>query len=355
MKHSPLLFSRLLFRSLQQSPLQFSALRFYSLRYNPLRYIANSINAWRDSAAIGLLLSMLSAHVNAADFDYQLTASEVKPDVYVVGGVAGDLTFKNGGNILNTGFIVAEQGVIVIDVGPSRLYGEQLRALIARTTDKPVIQVYITHQHPDHFFGLQAFEGVDTAALPGTISDLKLLAGDYSDNMYRLIGNAMLGTEIVLPKSEVLPGVVEVGGRSIELLALGGHTASDLAAFDKASGVLFAGDLVFHQRAPTTPSADIPLWLESLAKLKSVPYSVLVPGHGPVSENATPIDETADYVDWLLTTLQSLAEQGMSMAEALQQKIADRFTSLVVVQNEYERSVVHLYGNIEEGLLPPIE
>lgn len=305
--------------------------------------------------ALCILLFGVMVSTSARAFDYRLTATEVKPDVYVVGGVAGDLTFNNGGNILNTGFIVAEQGVIIIDVGPSRLYGEQLLALIQSITDKPVLQIYITHQHPDHFFGLQAFDGVETSALAGTISDLKLLAGDYSDNMYRLIGNAMLGTEIVLPKSEVQPGVVTLGGRNIELLALGGHTATDLAIFDKTSGVLFAGDLVFHARAPTTPSADIPLWLESLAKLKSVPFSVLVPGHGPVTENAEPIDQTADYVDWLSTTLQSLAEDGMSMAEAIQQRIAERFASLVVVQNEYERSVVHLYGGIEESLLPPVK
>ena len=305
------------------------------------------------SVFVVLLTSSIDSY--ASDFDYKLTATEVKPDVYVVGGVAGDLTFKNGGNILNTGFIVADGGVIVIDVGPSRLYGEQLHALIKNTTDKPVVQVYITHQHPDHFFGLQAFDGVETSALAGTISDLKLLAGDYSDNMYRLIGNAMLGTEIVLPKSEILPGEVEIAGRDIELLSLGGHTATDLAVFDKTSGVLFAGDLVFYERAPSTPSADIPLWLESLARLKSVPFSVLVPGHGPVTENAEPIDQTADYVDWLLTTLQSLAEDGLSMAEAIQQRIAERFTSLEVVQTEYERSVVHLYGGIEESLLPQIE
>ena len=74
-----------------------------------------------------------------------------------------------------------------------------------------------------------------------------------------------------------------------------------------------------------------------------------------MTENAEPIDQTADYVDWLLTTLQSLAEDGLSMAEAIQQRIAERFSSLEVVQTEYERSVVHLYGGIEESLLPQIE
>ena len=87
------------------------------------------------SVFVVLLISSIDSY--ASDFDYKLTATEVKPDVYVVGGVAGDLTFENGGNILNTGFIVADSGVIVIDVGPSRLYGEQLHACLLYTSPSP--------------------------------------------------------------------------------------------------------------------------------------------------------------------------------------------------------------------------
>ena len=49
--------------------------------------------------AVFVVLLTSSIDSYASDFDYKLTATEVKPDVYVVGGVAGDLTFKNGGNI----------------------------------------------------------------------------------------------------------------------------------------------------------------------------------------------------------------------------------------------------------------
>ena len=104
---------------------------------------------------LGLVfLLACSGLLRAADFDYQLAAEQVAPGVYVVGGENGDLSFGNGGNILNTGFIVTGEGVVVVDAGPSRLYGEQLIALIRATTDEPIVRVFITHHHGDHVMGL---------------------------------------------------------------------------------------------------------------------------------------------------------------------------------------------------------
>ncbi len=301
---------------------------------------------------IALLALITGVLAHAADFDYQLSADEVRPGVYVVTGQNGDLTFENGGNILNTGFVVTDAGVVVVDVGPSRLYGEQLSALISKTTDQPISQIFITHHHPDHFFGLQAFDGVPRAALPQTITDLRTLAEDYSDNMYRLIGNAMLGTEIVLPSEPAQPGPYTLGERRFELIALSGHTDSDLAIFDTTSGVLFAGDLVFHERAPTTPHAHVGRWQESLAKLEALNYQVLVPGHGPVSESKQPIAATASYLEWLNGTLSTAADEGLSMAEVMFVPLDPRFRELAVVTTEFQRSVVHLYQAFEEALLP---
>ena len=56
------------------------------------------------------------------------------PGVWVVEGANADFSPANGCNIINTAFVGTGAGVVVINTGPSRLYGEQLRALIARTT-----------------------------------------------------------------------------------------------------------------------------------------------------------------------------------------------------------------------------
>ena len=46
---------------------------------------------------------------------------------------------------------------------------------------------------------------------------------------------------------------------------------------EEAEKVLFAGDLVFYERTPTTPQADVARWLDDLAVLHRLPFKVLVP------------------------------------------------------------------------------
>ena len=90
-------------------------------------------------------------------FDYRLAPRELAPGAYVIVGLKEDFSFTNGGNIVNTGFLVGTEGVIVIDTGPSRRYGEQMLAAIRRVTPLPVVLTLNTHHHPDHFLGNQAF------------------------------------------------------------------------------------------------------------------------------------------------------------------------------------------------------
>ena len=80
----------------------------------------------------------------------------------------------NGGNIVNAAFVEVPDGVVVVDTGPSRRYGEAFRALIERTLPgRPVLRVYNTHHHPDHCFGNQAFDPASIASSPGVIANIE--------------------------------------------------------------------------------------------------------------------------------------------------------------------------------------
>lgn len=59
-------------------------------------------------------LLTLSAAATASDFDYGLVARKVATDVYAFVGRTEDFTMANGGNIVNSGFIVAPEGAVVI-------------------------------------------------------------------------------------------------------------------------------------------------------------------------------------------------------------------------------------------------
>ena len=303
----------------------------------------------------GTVLVLLAGLADAASFDYALQAKPVAGDVYAFIGRNEDFTPANGGDIVNTGFIVARDGVIVIDSGPSRRYGEQKRAAIAAVTARSPALVINTHHHPDHFLGNQAFAGTPIAALAATRQDIAGEGNAFAENLYRLTGDWMKGTEVLAPVQTLADGTADIAGRRLRLLALAGHTGADLAIYDEASGVLFAGDLVFHGRAPTTPHADITRWLAALDQLEAITrepgFRRLVPGHGAVAGDAAPIRQTRAWLNWLQRGLHEAAAAGLDMNEVLARPLPPEFADLPVAASEYRRSVGHLFPAAEQAAL----
>lgn len=290
----------------------------------------------------------------AAKLSYALSAREVAPDTYVVIGKREYFTMANGGDIVNVAFVDTDDGVVLIDTGSSKRYGLALRQLVERTTGKDIVRVYNTHHHPDHFLGNQAFDR-DTIASTGQVAKNIEAEGEMlAENLYRLIGDWMRGTHAVVPGVVVEDGEEKFGDHRLELIALKGHTNSDLAILDKTTGVLFASDLAFLDRAATTPHANIPDWQESLKTIAKVPHTLLIPGHGEPDSDGRAIAQTQDYLTWLSNTFEQALNSGLDMTEVMRVPIPERFSSIALARDELERSVAHLYPRLEDQLLPYI-
>jgi quinoprotein relay system zinc metallohydrolase 1 len=303
-----------------------------------------------------ILAALASACVHANPLNYDLQPRQIADGVWLFEGSTDDFSQANGSNIVNTGFIVTAKGVLVIDSGPSRRYGEAMRQAIAAVTDKPLLKVMLTHHHPDHVLGNQAFSDVPISALPGTTALLAEQGDAMAENMYRLVGDWMRGTEVLLPTETLEPGELEVGGRTLQLLALSGHTGADLAIFDVQSGVLFAGDLVFYQRALTTPGTPgLATWLVDLDQLQQLPWKQIVPGHGPLAADAAPFVQMRDYLGWLDGVMRNGAEQGAEMNELIRTNIPERFAKVNLSRYELIRSVSHLYPRYEQAAMQRVD
>ena len=285
----------------------------------------------------------------AALANYVLTPKEIAENTYLVEGSTDNFSKDNGGNIVNVAFIVTDAGVVLIDTGPSLAYGKALRAAIATVTDKPIIQVFLTHHHPDHALGNQAFADVPIAALEGTKQLLAEQGDHMAENMYRIIGDQMRGTEVVLPTQIIEAGVIEIGGHPLQLLALTGHTSADLVILDQRTGVLFAGDLVFYQRALATPNTPgLEAWLADISTLQNLPWTLIVPGHGPLATDNQPFVQMHDYLTWLDSTLREAAQRGLDMNQVIRLPIPERFASVSLTRYELVRTVSHLYPHYEK-------
>ncbi|WEJ74827.1 quinoprotein relay system zinc metallohydrolase 1 [Pseudomonas sp. PSE14] len=291
-----------------------------------------------------------------ADLQYHLQPRQIADGTWLVEGSTDNFGKDNGGAIVNVAFIDTGDGVLVIDTGPSKRYGEALRVLIQQTTGKPVKRVLLTHHHPDHVLGNQAFTDVPIGALAGTGKLLKEQGNAMAENMYRLVGDWMRGTEVVLPTETVEPGIVQMGSHRFRLVGLRGHTGADLAILDETTGVLFAGDIVFYQRALTTPnSPGIDVWLGDLDTLQKLPWKLIVPGHGPIATDAAPFAQMRDYLGWLDNVMRDGIAQGADMNDLLRTPIPERFAGVSLTRYELIRSVSHLYPRYEQKALPRVD
>lgn len=297
--------------------------------------------------AIAAVCSISAA--SAAPLSYDLKPEKIAENTWLLQGKMEDFTNKNGGNIVNTAFVITEEGVVVIDTGPSFRYGKAMRKAIEGITDKPIKVVFNTHLHPDHFLGNQAFSDVDIQALPETGKQIAINGDAFATNLYQMVGDWMRSTEAFLPSSPIEKDKLKLGSHDFKLMAYTGHTGSDLVILDQKTGVLFASDMVFYQRALTTPhTPGLEVWLDEINKLREIKYNIMVPGHGPIVKDAQALDQMSSYLTWLDEVLSDSAQAGLSMTEVMKLPIKPEFTGIALSRREFTRTVVHLYPKYEE-------
>lgn len=295
------------------------------------------------------------AALDTTRLDYGLEPRQIAQGVWVFEGAVEDFSRSNGCNIINTGFIVTGEGVVVINTGPSRQYGEQQRRAIERVTQEPVVKVLNLNLHPDYFFGNQAWPGFPVQALAGSIAGMQAEGQNYASNMYRLCGDWMKGTEPTPASQPISPQMLQLGERRLELLRLEGHTGDDLLLIDHSTGVVFAGGLVFAERVPTTPHADLKSWLRSLdlldRLLDRIALPLLVPSHGPVHKDKRGIGQTRDWLRWVSSMLEDSARSGLDLSEVLQTPVPERFEAWAAQPAEFHRTLAQWYPFYEKRAL----
>src|SRR5579863_232899 len=95
---------------------------------------------------IALSLAAFAALGLAQQAPAPFTAHQLKPNVYWIEGGGG-----------NSGVIIGDKGVIVVDAKTTLAGGKELLDNIAKITPKPVTTVILTHSDGDHVNGLAAF------------------------------------------------------------------------------------------------------------------------------------------------------------------------------------------------------
>lgn len=222
--------------------------------------------------------------------DVEMTVRQVGPHSYYVQGAAGAAT-ENEGFISNAGFVLTDEGVVVLDTLGSPSLGWALRQKIAEITDKPVVKVVMTHYHADHIYGLQVFkdEGVEIIAPKGAYDylDSEAAIDRLEERRVSLFPWVDENTRLVPPDDVVSgPKSFELGGVGFRINYLGGaHSDGDMTMYVVQDGVLYSGDIIFEGRVPFVGDADTRHWLKTLERFEAGGVKALVPGHGPAASD----------------------------------------------------------------------
>ncbi|ETD85544.1 quinoprotein relay system zinc metallohydrolase 1 [Rhodobacter capsulatus] len=285
--------------------------------------------------------------------DYGFAPVQVAPGVWLIEGARQSLSPANGGAIANIALLETPQGAIVIDTGSTARMGAEIRAFADQRLGG-VVTTLITHHHPDHWFGNAAFADAPLLSLGATALAARANAQGYSDALYALLGSWMSGTTPVPPAPRIETGRQVIAGRGLRLLPLCGHTQADLAILDEATGTLIAGDLLFLDRAPSLPDADLTLWQASLAQLGALSPAGTIPGHGPYHRSLAALTQTRACLAATDARLAQAAALGLSPAEAMAAGPVPEFARLGANPEEYHRSVSQRWSSYEDRALRKI-
>jgi glyoxylase-like metal-dependent hydrolase (beta-lactamase superfamily II) len=193
----------------------------------------------------------------------------------------------------NVGIVVGDQAVLVIDTGFGPRNGATVAAVAEKLGGGRRLYLAITHFHPEHDLGAQAFPA-DTTLIRSAdqLHDIdefglqlaQVFAARSAVNAELLAGAAFRKADVIFERDHEL----DLGGVRVRLMAMGpNHTRGDTAIWVEPDRVLFSGDIAMRaQPAFASPYSSLGHWLASLERLEALAPLVIVPSHGPIGDVA---------------------------------------------------------------------
>ena len=245
---------------------------------------------------------------------------EVAPGVHVIADNRVPL-------VPNVGIVLGDRAALVVDTGIGPRNGAHVLARARSLAGDRPLFLTTTHFHPEHGFGAQAFRGAATIVYNRAQRDELRRKGSGYVEMFKGLGPhvaaELAGVELVEPDI-VYDGSAEIdlGGRRVVLTARGpAHSVGDQTVLVDDQ-VLFTGDLAETRMFPIAPhfppydtDADLARWIGVLDELITLAPSVVVPGHGEVSDVSV-LHAVRGYLDYVHSEALRLRSGGTDLSAA---------------------------------------
>jgi glyoxylase-like metal-dependent hydrolase (beta-lactamase superfamily II) len=194
--------------------------------------------------------------------------------------------------------------VMLVDAQLTKTSAEKVLQQI-KETKKPLSIIYITHEHADHFLGLEVFKEayprVRIIATSAVVDRINKVYQEKIDKWKKILGSGATSHAVAISKLD--GNFITFESSKIEVLKnIQGDTDENTMLWIPGQRILIAGDVVVnnvHVYTAETDSKARGKWLNSLQKIRELKPSVVIPGHSKVGvplDASTAVDFTENYL-----------------------------------------------------------
>ena len=267
---------------------------------------------------------------------WELGTQKIKDGVYAY-YTEGTLMRSNCGIISGT-----ESSLLFDTLSTEKMYRDFLHATESCCSPRKFLA--LSHGHGDHIMTVHLVP--ETTVIAQTKTRDFMIEGDA--RLREVVAkNATPGLDFTGCRT-VLPQIyfekeliVSLGERDILLRYPGDcHTQGDIYAYDKNSGTVFCGDLLFYKVAPVAIYNPLETWICAMDEMLSLDAENYIPGHGPICGKK----EVSLFRDYL-QQMKEVAEDGFSKGIPSEEAVKQAHWGEVAFWEEPGRT----YNNVEKA------
>lgn len=286
---------------------------------------------WRGLAlAVAFLpLAALADEPKDRPIERILEPVQLTERVYYFYGSLENRTPTNLGFNNNTGFVITDEGVVLIDSGAGYKVAGRIEEAVAGVTDKPITHVINVGSQDHRWLGNGYFHehGAELVALARTAATQAERGEGQIASLTRNLGEeAMAGTEPVTAPEPIDADeyTLEVGGVTFDLIYAGdAHFPGDIMVHLPQEDVVFTGDIVYTERMLGIHPWSNPVEkLQAFRHLESLDPAIVVPGHGRATDMDQARRDTGNYLQLLVSEVSNAIEDWESLSEVVE-RLAD--------------------------------
>ena len=227
----------------------------------------------------------------------------------------------------NSGIIVGDDSVMVIDAQATPTLARQVIQKVRSVTDKPISHLVLSHYHAVRVLGAAEYKASNVIMSSKARSMVVERGQEDWDSEFDRFPRLFKG-------HEEIPGLtwptttfdkkmsLFLGKRRVDLYFLGrAHTAGDIVIHVPDSNVLFTGDIVEYKSACYCGDAHLQEWPKTLGKIAKFQAVSLVPGRGDALTDPRQINDaielTEDFVTSTFKSVSKIANAGGDLKEAM--------------------------------------